>query len=161
MDDLECARKLKIDLAFKMLSSARSDLIPHALQLLPSTKINTVSEHGLTPLMIASIRGDETLAKVLLDAGADVDAETPAIGSIGAQNHPGAYPNPETQHWTALTYSAIQGHLNIAKLLLERGANVEGGARLSEDKCTETPLQVTISSGNHVKCDDGSSLFGS
>lgn len=39
MDDLECSRKLKIDLAFKMLSSARSDLIPHALQLLPSTKV--------------------------------------------------------------------------------------------------------------------------
>ena len=40
MDDLECSRKLKIDLAFKMLSSARSDLIPHALQLLPSTKVS-------------------------------------------------------------------------------------------------------------------------
>ena len=91
-----------------MLGSARPDLIPHALQLLPATKINTVSEHGLTPLMIAAIRGDDTLAKVLLDAGADVDAETPAIGSAGAQNHPGAHPNPETQHWTALTYAAIQ-----------------------------------------------------
>ena len=99
-----------------------------------------MSEHGLTPLMLAAIRGDEPLAKVLLDAGADVDAETPTIA--GAQTHPGAYPNPETQHWTALTYAAIQGQLNIAKLLLERGANVEGGARLSEDKCTETPLQV-------------------
>lgn len=92
--------------------------------------------------MLAAIRGDETLARVLLDAGADVDAETPTIA--GAQNHPGAYPNPETQHWTALTYCALQGQLNIAKLLLERGANVEGGARLSEDKCTETPLQVRI-----------------
>jgi len=103
-------------------------------------QINTVSEHGLTPLMLAAIRGDESLARVLLDAGADVDAETPTIA--GAQTHPGAYPNPETQHWTALTYAAIQGQLNIAKLLLEHGANVEGGARLSEDKCTETPLQV-------------------
>lgn len=91
--------------------------------------------------MLAAIRGDETLVKVLLDAGADVDAETPTIA--GAQTHPGAYPNPETQHWTALTYTAIQGQLTIAKLLLERGANVEGGARLSEDKCTETPLQVS------------------
>lgn len=108
----------------------------------PSQQINTVSENGLTPLMLAAIRGDETLAKVLLDAGADVDAETPTIA--GAQTHPGAYPNPETQHWTALTYTAIQGQLNIAKLLLERGANVEGGARLSEDKCTETPLQVFL-----------------
>lgn len=96
--------------------------------------------------MLAAIRGDETLAKVLLDAGADVDAETPTIA--GAQTHPGAYPNPETQHWTALTYTAIQGQLGVAKLLLDRGANVEGGARLSEDKCTETPLQVATGSGN-------------
>lgn len=46
------------------------------------------------------------------------------------------------QHWTALTYAALQGNVAIAKLLLDRGAHVEGGARLSEEKCTITPLQV-------------------
>ena len=40
-DGYECSRKLKIDLAFKMLSSARIELIPHALQLLPSTKVRS------------------------------------------------------------------------------------------------------------------------
>lgn len=52
--------------------------------------------------------------------------------------------NGETQHWTALTYAAALGYTRCARILLERGANVEGGARLSEDKCTLTPLQVTL-----------------
>jgi ankyrin repeat/BTB/POZ domain-containing protein 2 len=38
-DDLETAEKLKIELAFRMLTSGRADLLPHALQLLPSTKV--------------------------------------------------------------------------------------------------------------------------
>lgn len=57
----------------------------------------------------------------------------------------------ENQHWTALTYAALQGNIAIAKLLLERGANVEGGARLSEEKSTMTPLQVRDYSPN-VDC---------
>ena len=172
LDELECAKKFKVDLAFKMLSCGRTDLVPHALQLLPATKVcdilngdlflhyhskyrkiitqhnnvfncrhnffqvNTVNEYGLTPLMLACIRGDEPMVNMLLDAGANVDAETPPTGPAYLMA------NPETQHWTALTYASIHGHINIAKTLLERKGNVEGGARLAEEKCTETPLQV-------------------
>lgn len=68
----------------------------------------------------------------MLDAGASVDVETPVSGGF----------NGETQHWTALTYAAAKGHARCCRILLERGANVEGGARLSEEKCTLTPLQV-------------------
>lgn len=78
------------------------------------------------------------MVNMLLDAGADVDAETPPTGPAYLMA------NPETQHWTALTYASIHGHINIAKTLLEKGGNVEGGARLAEEKCTETPLQVSI-----------------
>lgn len=99
-------------------------------------QVNTVNEYGLTPLMLACIRGDEPMVNMLLDAGADVDAETPPTGPAYLMA------NPETQHWTALTYAAIHGHINLAKTLLEKNANVEGGARLAEEKCTETPLQV-------------------
>ncbi|XP_043223308.1 ankyrin repeat and BTB/POZ domain-containing protein 2-like isoform X3 [Amphibalanus amphitrite] len=146
MDEAECARKFKIDLAFRMLSVGRTDLVPHALQLLPSTKgqlqVNTVNESGLSPLMLACVRGDEAMVRLLLDSGSDIDAETPPL----SPTHPTA--NPETQHWTALTYATIHGHASIIRLLLEKGANVEGGARLSEDKCTETPLQVAAASGS-------------
>ena len=34
------------------------------------------------------------------------------------------------------------------QILLERGANVEGGAKLNEDKSTQTPLQVVAATGN-------------
>lgn len=74
----------------------------------------------------------------MLDAGASVDVETPISGSAFTAV------NGETQHWTALTYAAAKGHARCARILLERGANVEGGARLSEDKCTLTPLQVLL-----------------
>ncbi|XP_065334017.1 ankyrin repeat and BTB/POZ domain-containing protein 2 isoform X2 [Cloeon dipterum] len=139
-DEGACVRKFKTDLAFKMLSCGRTDLVQHALQLLPCTKINTVNEHGLTPLMAACVHGDEASVRLLLDSGADVDTESPGSRQGGASD--------ETQHWTSLTYAALQGHTGVARLLLERGANVEGGARLSEDRSTETPLQVAVAGGS-------------
>lgn len=72
-----------------------------------------------------------------MDAGASPDVETPATCAPGF-----AAINGETQHWTPLTYASSKGHTLCARLLLERGANVEGGAQFSEEKCTLTPLQV-------------------
>jgi len=39
-DEGACVRRFKTDLAFKMLSCGRTDLISHALQLLPSSKVS-------------------------------------------------------------------------------------------------------------------------
>ncbi|XP_063224309.1 ankyrin repeat and BTB/POZ domain-containing protein 2 [Bacillus rossius redtenbacheri] len=143
-DEGDCVRRLKSELAFKMLRSGRGDLLQHALQLLPSSKkLNSVNECGLTPLMAAVLLRDEAAARALLELGADPDVETPAYGAPGC---PQAH--AEAQHWTALTHAALQGALGCARLLLEHGAHVEGGARLSEDKCTLTPLQVAVASGN-------------
>lgn len=75
--------------------------------------------------------------QALLDTGVSLDIETPSSGSLFS-----AAVNGETQHWTALTYAAAKGHTRCARLLLERGASVEGGAQLSEDRFTVTPLQV-------------------
>jgi len=36
----------------------------------------------------------------------------------------------------------------MARLLLERGAHVEGGCKPSEDRCTLTPLQLAVATGN-------------
>lgn len=205
IDDAEYVRLLTIDMAFKMLISGRADLIAQAMPLLPSAKINTVNDAGFTALMLACINGDESAVTALLDAGADLNVESPSpttsqssgtpskipLTSSGAPNvrspigqssvmmtpnkatpnanvssgsspgntASGAVPggmccaqtgfNAETQHWTALTYTALLGHCNIARILLERGAAVEGGAKLSEDKCTVTPLQVATASGNN------------
>ncbi|KAK2581600.1 hypothetical protein KPH14_002107 [Odynerus spinipes] len=202
IDDSEYVRLLTTDMAFKMLTSGRAELIAQAMPLLPSTKINTVNDSGFTALMLACINGDEQAVAALLDAGADLNIESPppstgqssgtpskvsnstsAIitrspvnqsvltppGKSGPTSSPasGGTPysssnssnayyvqtgvtfNAETQHWTALTYTALLGHCNIARMLLERGAAVEGGAKVSEDKCTVTPLQAATASGNN------------
>ena len=192
-----------MDMAFKMLISGRADLIVQAMPLLPSTKINTVNDNGFTALMIACINNDETAVLALLDAGADLNVESPppptgqsasipskipvalnasntknpitppitmmtpgkhaqSLNSSSSSSSPGSSSNvsnstcynqsgfnAETQHWTALTYTALLGHCNIARILLERGAAVEGGAKLSEDKSTVTPLQAATASGNY------------
>lgn len=38
--------------------------------------------------------------------------------------------------------------MTLARLLLERGAHVEGGVKPSEDRCTLTPLQLAAASNN-------------
>lgn len=38
-DDSDTARRLKLDLAFRMLSTGSRDMVPHALQLLPNSKV--------------------------------------------------------------------------------------------------------------------------
>ncbi|ENN80668.1 hypothetical protein YQE_02912, partial [Dendroctonus ponderosae] len=91
---------------------------------------------GHTALMLAAVHNDETTLIALLDAGASLDTETPSPSSP----HFVAV-NGENQHWTALTYAASKGHVRCARALLERGANVEGGATASEEKITLTPLQ--------------------
>ncbi|OAD61421.1 Ankyrin repeat and BTB/POZ domain-containing protein 2 [Eufriesea mexicana] len=156
IDDSEYVRLLTMDMAFKMLTSGRADLIAQAMSLLPSTKINTVNDNGFTALMVACINSDETAVLALLDAGADLNIESPPPPTGQSANTPSKIPvTPnvsnvrKTQHWTALTYTALLGHCNIARILLERGAAVEGGAKLSEDKSTVTPLQAATASGNY------------
>lgn len=91
--------------------------------------------------MIAALRNDESAIQTLLDAGADPNIEVPSAAN---QNYPAVH--PETQHWTAATFAACRGNYTATRILLERGARVEGGARLSEDKCTITPLQAASGS---------------
>ncbi|XP_015588276.1 ankyrin repeat and BTB/POZ domain-containing protein 2 isoform X2 [Cephus cinctus] len=192
-EDSEYVSRLSQEMAFKMLTSGRPELISQAMSLLPSSKINTVNDSGFTALMLACINGDEVAVAALLDAGADLNMESPAPPSSQSSGTPSRAPflggspksptnqpagtptkntgnsnslnsssgsssnicfgqngfNAETQHWTALTYTALLGYCNIARMLLERGAAVEGGAKLSEDKCTVTPLQVATASGSN------------
>uniref|UniRef100_A0A182P6Y3 BTB domain-containing protein n=1 Tax=Anopheles epiroticus TaxID=199890 RepID=A0A182P6Y3_9DIPT len=142
-DSSECGRRATYALAFRLMLTGRPELLIQALSLVPpTTRYDTLNHQGMTALMIAAVRNDETALQTLLDAGADPNVEVPASGH---PNCPAIH--PETQHWTAVTFAACKGNYQALRILLDRGAHVEGGARLSEDKCTLTPLQVASGSG--------------
>lgn len=143
-DDIhEYGRRATIALAFRLMMSGRPELMMQASSLLPpATRYDTLNQLGMSALMVAVIRNDEHAIQMLLDVGADPNVEVPTVGAAG-------YPaiHPETQQWTAVTFAACRGTYAVVRMLLERGGHVEGGARLSEDKCTLTPLQVASGSG--------------
>ncbi|XP_058457943.1 uncharacterized protein LOC131434802 isoform X1 [Malaya genurostris] len=142
-DSSECGRRATYALAFRLMLTGRAELLIQALSLVPATtRYDTLNHQGVTALMIASVRNDDAAIQTLLDAGADPNVEVP---SVGYPNCPAIH--PETQHWTAVTFAACKGNYQALRILLERGAHVEGGARLSEDKCTLTPLQVAGGGG--------------
>lgn len=68
--------------------------------------VNGSGRPGDVPLLITAMQGNEELAAILLDAGADIEV---------ADSHYGRTP----LHW-----SAIRGQSGLASLLLEHGANV-------------------------------------
>jgi len=140
-DELEYVDSLNQTTAFQMLISGRKDLIPHALQMLPATKVNTPNQQGLTPLMVACLREDVTVVRILLETGASLDYRNPGTGKNTK------HANPEQQHWTALHYATMTGNYDVVRLLLEKGSNVEGAIDLDDDICTETPLQLASAAG--------------
>jgi ankyrin repeat protein len=62
-----------------------------------------------TPLQMAAINGQAEATRVLLDAGADPNADC-------------------RDNLTPLDYAAVRGHADVVRVLVEKGANVEGDA---------------------------------
>lgn len=114
---------------------------------------------GQTALMVAARAGHRELVELLLDAGADVNAatraeepprfippsESPAGLSKGIGIVRAGWPEdrgkrfPAAGEKTALTYAAREGHLDVVKLLVERGADLERA-----DTNGVTPLLAAI-----------------
>ena len=89
--------------------------------------INGKNSFGWTPLHMTARYGRVNLCKILLDAGAAIDA-TDANG------------------WTPLMEAIMQGHTEVAKLLLERGADPHIQSAMGDSavtlahKCHQTEL---------------------
>jgi ankyrin repeat protein len=117
-------------------------------------------EYHETPLMVAARAGHEDVARLLIRHGAKVDAqtrtgETPKFrlpssnsGSKGAGIVRGGWPergerDPTPGAKTPLLYAAREGHEEVAKLLLDSGANIE-----KDDADGVTPLLMAILNGH-------------
>jgi len=90
--------------------------------------LNEYNEKGATPLIGATSQGRIDLVEKLLDAGVNpnLPARNPDDIILEAEN-------------TALHYAVLNGHYNIAKLLLDRGASV-----FLINKNNNTPLHTLI-----------------
>lgn len=99
------------------LSLAASGGFVDIIQLLLSSgaEINsrTNSKLGISPLMLAAMNGHEDATRVLLENGSDINAQI------------------ETNKNTALTLACFQGRAEVARLLIQYGANVEHRAKVS------------------------------
>ena len=83
--------------------NAPAPKVANALAQAPATKFDLRNAHEETPLMMASIKGMDALAKLLIDRGSDVNKTA----------------------WTPLHYAASTGQLVVMNLLLDRHAYID------------------------------------
>jgi uncharacterized protein len=100
--------------------NARSTIIAWERQRTEEPRDKWLPPGGLTPLLFAARDGKLTSAKVLLDAGADINIVDP-------------------DRHTSLILALTNGQFDVAGLLIERGADVN-----MEDKVGQTALYAAV-----------------
>lgn len=132
---------------FRALNDGNQELID--LFVRSRFNIQILDEDGNPPLMVALKKGYSVIAKILLDAGADVNARdklglTPLLVACGKSSEgykaiaellikKGAFINVrDTLGFTPFLLSLSGGTTEIAKLLVERGADVSACTKKGE-----------------------------
>lgn len=112
--------------SFTALHVAVSNGNLHMVEWLMSKSANVNSDSpGKTPLILAATSGNLAITTRLLEAGAILNI------------------SQKIQKWTALHEAAMQGHVEICKLLLLNAAYVNARCQIER-----TPLHVAVASGH-------------
>jgi len=138
---------LKTENFYRALDDGNPELVD--LFLRAKFDIHVTDEQGTPPLLYALKKGHTVVAKILLDAGAEVNARdqlglTPLLVACGKATQgyrsiaeglilKGAIVNVrDSLGYTPLLLALTGGNLDIAKLLIQRGANVTATTRQGE-----------------------------
>jgi len=135
--------------ASRILAAAKAGNLPKAGALLAAdpTLVNVEKSNGATPLWIAAEKGHLEVVKLLLEKGAAIEA----VRNDGVTRYPGRQELGEHRATvdaavelgvTSLWIAAQKGHLEVVKLLLERGALIE-----AKNSKNITPLLVAAEEG--------------
>jgi ankyrin repeat protein len=136
----------------------RDDLQMTELLLSARANVNAADDHGITSLLIACTNGSLDIAERLLTAGANPNAsstsghiplmEASRTGRgdlVKALTAAGAYVNAADPRWgqTPLMWAVAHRHTAVARLLVERGADVR-----ARSKAGFSPLMFAAQQGD-------------
>lgn len=121
--------------AYQIIRSAagKKDKVMLSLLLTKFSEVNYALAFGSPPLFKSVLSGNEETVKLLLDKGAEVQV------NCSEDLIRTTYPYTSYRKLTALHLAAREGYLNIADLLLNRGADIN-----EKDCYEETPLHVSV-----------------
>ncbi|XP_068249793.1 transient receptor potential cation channel subfamily A member 1 homolog isoform X2 [Palaemon carinicauda] len=123
--------------------------------------ISDQNEESNTPLHLACLHGQNEVVKILLAAGADVQARNTSLwtpldcaaakGHVLCVHHLLDYDAPldplDKTKTTPLQLAAREGHVSVTRLLLERGASL-----VACDASGRNALELAISAGKRDVC---------
>lgn len=136
-----------------MQSAAEDGYVKLARALLEhGAEKDASGRHGMSPLHFKSLYGHVEIAKMLLEKKARKEAvttggQTPLHCAV-RRSHVEVGANKEAVAYnvgTPLHFAATHGSIEIATLLLEKGAKIEAAARMDGLHCT---VQQTLAASN-------------
>lgn len=156
----------------------QNDVVQYLIER--GSKVNVKNRYGVSPLLLCAEGGNETLVKLLVSSGADVNmspsgdlavehllaGQTPLYGAAKKGHYHickylienGAQVNAQTMTGATPLYTAVEeGHLEICQLLIEYGADVnlcpngEWAKELNINR--QSPLLLScIKNNTQVRC---------
>uniref|UniRef100_A0A7E4W5R9 BTB domain-containing protein n=1 Tax=Panagrellus redivivus TaxID=6233 RepID=A0A7E4W5R9_PANRE len=131
-------KRRRQDMAFMLLMSADSEMVPEAYALLGNHPQKVVNDYGLTAISQAVITRNEDAVRFLVSNNSDVNVPVPVETTSQASAL-----SLEFAGWTPLSWAvAYQDAFTVSKLL-EACADVDSSYMIRE-----TPLQLSIMTGD-------------